>query len=591
MSWIRVFLAVLVLALLGGAYYYFDYLGAGKEPEETGERLLGAPKEKITSITIDRPGEERIRLKKAEEGWRLVEPVEAKADTGAVKLALEDAELMNEDKVIEGAADLSEFGLDDPVTLTFAMENGAERVVRIGGLNPMGDHYYVMGRGEGEVVLVSRYDVDDILKNVFDFRDKKLFAFSAGDVTRLVIEREGVAVAVEAGGEDEKEDWRLVLPIKADADDAKVESFVSEIAGAKAAGFIDEKGGESEKYGLAEPGIKITLNAGKKSETLLVGAKTEGGGYHAMLSSSPAVFRIPPGFVESLPGSAAELRDKSLVKVDREKAREIIIERPDQRIVLKAAEEGEDPVTRWRLVEPIEAKADASAVNGLIFDVERAEGVRIAAEGDYDPSDYGLGSQAVKVTIKTDKDHKVVRLGKTGEGGTEKYYAAAEGADTVLEIDEETYAALTPGLEKLRDRRLFSARADEVGRVVVERGGQVFEAATEGEDRYLLKSPRERALTVQGWNEFVWAVLGLEFEKEPEKAETPALGAGFDSPTLKISVYGREGALRAEVTVGAKVEGEDRYYARVSTDGGIYEIPGAFVSDRMYGALERLLGS
>lgn len=592
MSWIRVLLAALVLALLGGAYYYFDYLGAGEEPEETGDKLVGAPKEKITSIAIDRPGKERIRIEKTREGWRLVEPVEAKADEGAVKLALEDAEGMNEDKVIKGAADLSEFGLDEPVTLTFTIEGEEERVVRIGDLNPMGDHYYVMGRGEGEAVLVSRSDVDDILKTVFDFRDKGIFAFPAGDVTRLAIEREGKTVAVEADAEDEGKDWRLVLPVEADADDAKVESLVSEIAGAKAAGFIDEEGAEPGKYGLAEPGIKITLNAGGESETLLVGARTDGGGYHAALSSSSTVFRIPAGVVESLPGSAAELRDMSLVKAGREKAREIIMERADQRVVLKAAEEGEeDPAARWRLVEPTEAKADSSAVDGFISDMERAEGKRIAAEGDYDPSDYGLGSQAMKITIKTDKDHKVIRLGKTGEGREERFYAAQEGAGIVLEIDGETYADLTPGLKELRDRRLFSARADDVGGIVVERRGQVFEARREDEDRYVLKSPRERALTVMEWNEFVWAVLSLEFEEQAEAAAVSPLAAGFDRPTLKISVHGRGGGLLGEVTVGGKAEGKDRYYARVSTDDVIYEIPGAFVSDRMYGALERLLGS
>ena len=63
------------------------------------------------------------------------------------------------------AARAEEFGLASPTkSLRVVPKAGEPRVLRIGGLNPDQTSYYVKREPPGDVVLVSRYSLDDLLK-------------------------------------------------------------------------------------------------------------------------------------------------------------------------------------------------------------------------------------------------------------------------------------------------------------------------------------------------------------------------------------------------------------------------------------------
>ena len=58
--------------------------------------------------------------------------------------------------------------------------------------------------------------------------------------------------------------------------------------------------------------------------------------------------------------SSFDLRDKTILKIDREKVDRVEIETPDR--TLKVAKQGAD----WRIASPVDARADFGAVEGII---------------------------------------------------------------------------------------------------------------------------------------------------------------------------------------------------------------------------------
>ncbi|MCY3756668.1 MAG: hypothetical protein OXG96_03005, partial [Acidobacteria bacterium] len=77
--------AVLFVGL--GAFVYFYEIEGGKKREEAAEeakKLFRFDKEEVNSISLVR-GDGSILLRKENDGWKLVAPIEAKADEAAVE--------------------------------------------------------------------------------------------------------------------------------------------------------------------------------------------------------------------------------------------------------------------------------------------------------------------------------------------------------------------------------------------------------------------------------------------------------------------------------------------------------------------------
>ena len=108
-------MAVLFVGL--GAFVYFYEIEGGKKREEAAEqakKLFQFDKEEVNSISLDRDSGS-ITLKKENGGWKLVAPIEAKADETAVDgLASELSSIQVERSLEPGSVDWKDYGLENP---------------------------------------------------------------------------------------------------------------------------------------------------------------------------------------------------------------------------------------------------------------------------------------------------------------------------------------------------------------------------------------------------------------------------------------------------------------------------------------------
>ncbi|TMA59594.1 MAG: DUF4340 domain-containing protein [Deltaproteobacteria bacterium] len=114
-SWRRIAVLLVLVAALGIYLWMYEIPKAQEGGKKA--KLVGVDKDAITGIDLVFPDRE-IELKKGDQGWRLVKPVDAPADDTTVKSlvnTLADAEVQR--TLDEAPQDPAAFGLDKPSPL------------------------------------------------------------------------------------------------------------------------------------------------------------------------------------------------------------------------------------------------------------------------------------------------------------------------------------------------------------------------------------------------------------------------------------------------------------------------------------------
>ncbi len=159
----------------------------------------------------------------------------------------------------------------------------------------------------------SVYLVDSNLQSVFgkesdEWRDKTIFDFNAGNVTKLTIASEGTKIALQL--EVEGGQWKLLEPEAANAKKDVVDGILNTLSSLKTNDFAEKK--ELKEYGLDEPASMVSadLNDGT-SQTLLIG-KEESGKYYVKRADQDTVFLIYKYNVNQLLKKVDDLKAEEL---------------------------------------------------------------------------------------------------------------------------------------------------------------------------------------------------------------------------------------------------------------------------------------
>ena len=114
--------------------------------------------------------------------------------------------------------------------------------------------------------------------------------------------------------------WEIVQPVAAPSDEAAVSGITSNLASVEVQRVIDENPADVKEFGLAEPRVEVAFKAAGQERRLQIGQKTPSGSdVYAKLADQKKVFLIPSHLDSTFNRGTFDLRDKSVLKVDREK--------------------------------------------------------------------------------------------------------------------------------------------------------------------------------------------------------------------------------------------------------------------------------
>ena len=550
-------------------YYYLVDIPAEKEQSEEKERaekILLFETGQVEEFILGKKNETLHLKRKGPDDWELLKPVRAKADTQTVSSFLSLLQSARFSRVVEDSAgDLAVYGLNDPsMKITLQLKDGGKKTLLIGDDHPMNQTLYVKRAEEGRVLLaaVNRKDLD---KSLFDLRDKSLLQFKDEEVSGVKFHNDGKSFELSK----QNGQWEIVDRVEAKGDADEIKKFLRLVRSFKVKRFIEENPESLKPYGLDAPSAWLTLVTEKEGTplTLLVGDKLEGEGFYGKIKSANNVVLFGLQLVETLSKKPVDFMSKILLAFKQESVSGIHLQTGKEKILVVR-----DKENTWKIIKPIEADADLSTINSLLFDLKAARVAEFVNTSIKTPELFGLNDAKRVLTVDLGDDKSwTLELGNKSSDD-KHYFARRAGEASIFTIRSDTTDKLFRSLHDLKNKKLLNFDKATVQKISIEYPDKTFELEKINKDWNLTKP--EKIKGVKGFigNDIIWSLNGLEYESIVE----PPLGdndSGLSQPTVSITVWtGKGPEVGGKVIVGKKVENKAEYYARVEGNSSLYRI-------------------
>jgi Domain of unknown function (DUF4340) len=371
---------------------------------------------------------------------------------------------------------------------------------------------------------------------------------AAGDAT---------TVKKEAGG------WQVVQPVAAKADESELGSLTSALASTEVTRVVDENPTNLNDYGLSNPRIEVDFKAAgdKDYRKLMIGSKTPtGGDLYARRNDEKKVLLIPAFQESTLNRTTFDLRDKGLLKFDREKVDAIDVSAGGKTIAI--AKDGGD----WKLTKPVQTKADFGSVEGLVGRLQTAQMKSIAAD-EASPADlkkYGLDKPEATVTLNIGSSRATLLVG--GKASDNTVYARDASKPAVVTVESSLLDDLKKDADSYRRKDLFEFRPFNATHIEMSRNGQTVvldrvKGQNDKPDTWKRVSPAAADVDKEKMDGLLSKLSNMRASAFVDSAAK----TGLDKPALTVTVKFDDGKKEEKVTFAQS--GSDVYAARPGEPG------------------------
>src|SRR5262245_20132235 len=284
------------------------------------------------------------------------------------------------------------------------------------------------------------------------------------EIDQLVIRSAAgdVSTVTKAGGR-----WQITSPVTAPADETLIARIVTLASELEIARVVDENPTDLRQYGLAPAQVEVTLKTSGAAGTqhLLLGAKAPiGSNVYAQLSSSPRVIVVASDVQDAADKSPFDLRDKAVLKFDRDKIESLEIETAGHTIQL--SRQG----LEWEVLKPIHSHADLGVVSGLLTTLTSLQMTSIVASEGADSARYRLDNPVSTVRLVAAGSKETLQVGVNADES--HTYARNPSMPLVFTIPASVADALKNGPVHYRRKDVFEFQTIDATRLEVVRDGQ-----------------------------------------------------------------------------------------------------------------------
>jgi hypothetical protein len=599
MNW-RNTLILAILVAAGVAYFKFYEMKrpSTEEARRQSQNMVNFDRTKIDGIVIQN-GDQKIEIRRRDNKWRLETPIKDQADTGLVETLLSDLENWQRDATIpakEIDADkskLTEYGLNNPKLKLKLLGHDRPPEILFGKDAAMENRMYVRFQNSNETFLAGQSVKKDIDKNPEEFRDRKLTDLSTVQVRRVLLK----TPAGEMELEKKDTHWDILKPLRARADDQKVNDLISQITSARIGQFVANDRGDLRPYGLAEPRGSITLFdqeqtrdqkieiggsikvAGRedKGQTLQIGSPATSGEkdqVYVRFAPRGSVYTLPKKIEDILNTKPADLRDNHLVRIDTNILDRITIDAQGKNKTVLARKDG-----NWTIASRNNAPANSGAVQHMIETLQNERVTRFVEDVASNLPKYGLDKPQLQITFSSfasentaetkagEQPFATIAFGKV-EG--ENVYARLTDEPFVVAVRRELLDQTSPDPLRWQDLSIFKFKPEQIHRVTVTTNKELSLERDQKNQWHWVKGA---GAINQGNLQSLVNTLSNLYAVRWLGATTPQ--NGFDKPQLVLSfTTSADNKTSHKITVGAQ-NSDGTFCARVDGRDGTCAISNA----------------
>ncbi len=576
----------LSLVALGGAFFAYIWLVESKqkttrELADSQAKVLEADETSITSVSI-KNGELLIELSKTESGWRMIQPLQDRADEGTISQLLSTATNLRHDSKIDVSSKqsderLKEFGVDESdlhLTLKTAEKKAFELI--LGKDSAIEGKLYARVQGRNDVYVVRNALRNLLTKKAEEFRDKRLSDTPPALITKVQVKT--------AEGEFELErksnHWDFIRPLRARAADQKVNDILAAVLSARVSQFLDET--PTPEQALTEPRATVTMSVeGQKDPiTLQLGATPSGeekkDKSFAKLSSRTAVTVLPNSATDPLVKARPnDLRDRKLIRVPSDIVDRITVE-PHGGKKMVMARKGEGWILKGNDAEtPINEALPTRVLAGL----QTAEATNFVADIAPNLAQYSLAEPRLRVTLSSYSSENTPES-KAGEKVLATLlFGPIEGDSAYCKLEEEPFIVAAPKSLVaeiptdpvcLQPLEVLNLKTDAVVSITARKGADTITIEKQADS--WKRNGGEGSINQDAVQNILRLVAGLRTTKWIGSTDPSA--HGLERPEFEITFEskknGEAGLLK--IAVGSAYEGENYFHATASNKPGAFSL-------------------
>lgn len=244
--------------------------------------------------------------------------------------------------------------------------------------------------------------------------------------------------------------WQITAPVTAKADDAQLSSMTQSVGGLEIQRIVDQTPADLKQYGLEPPHVDVTVKASadKDAKRLLIGEKTvTGGDVFAKLGSEPKVFLISATLDAAFNKGTFDLRDKTVLKIDREAID--FVEVVSARQTVRLTRSGTD----WDMKQPLQTRGDNGVVGDVLTKVLALQMKSVVVSDAKDLAAYGLDRPAYTVTMGLGSARSTLHVGANADEST--VYARDVSRPVIFTIDRSLIDDLKKDPSEFRRKDVF----------------------------------------------------------------------------------------------------------------------------------------
>ena len=571
---------IFLLAGIGGAYFLFfqeppDETSSNEKP--TIHQVYGIAREKVQQVEVtfaDTAYQNLKLVKDATGNWQLESPFQSDADSEKVNQMLDDMLNKRVKQTLE-VTELTQYGLDTPsITLSLWTEKASPATTFFIGKKAINFSVYAKERSEAHIFLIESSALNDLTKAPTDLRDQSVIKFNAETVSNIQFshrDKDSTSGSSTINCEKRLDTWHVTYPIEAKADVQEIENLLSELRALQVSTFEADNTAANvaarlEKSGLDTPRIHVKLTDGNNTYALDIGSvvpSENGTQEHVYVKAVPqeAIYTVSDDIYKLLNKSVFDLRDKRVIDFQRTDTTRIAIS-------IRRKQDRETTVctknydNTWELQTPTgKVKADAKAVDDLLFGVDSLEATAFIDDPDKNLASYGLAPPSIEVAFTQRGQEKpaVLRIGDYTEDGT--VYVKAEQSNQVAGVKRPLIDKIALGAAWLRDKQVLNFHIDDAIRLTLH-GEESLTCQRLGTNWRLTSPVKEEANNAEV-NAIIYALDDLMADTfvRSEPALTDAI-TGFSTPQIQLTIELRNQKVYT-LQVGNQAEASGRFYARL----------------------------